>query len=131
MSKRIDLAEVVAHFETLEDSRSSVNLRRPLPSVLVISLLAVLAGADGPTSIRQWAEAKQELLLNMLSLPHGLPSRDVFRRVLMAIDPQAFQLCFVEWLKVLRQQNVNDDSSQRPILAIDGKQVCTPTGQGG
>lgn len=121
MSKRIDLAEVVAHFETLEDPRSSVNLRHPLPSVLVISLLAVLAGADGPTSIRQWAEAKQELLLSMLSLPHGLPSRDVFRRVLMAIDPQAFQLCFVEWLKALREQNVNNDSSQRPILAIDGK----------
>ena len=93
MAKRIDLAEVVAHFETLEDPRSSVNLRHPLPSVLVISLLAVLAGAEGPTSIRQWAEAKQELLLSMLFLPHGLPSRDVFRRVLMAIDPQAFQLC--------------------------------------
>jgi len=39
---RID--EVVRHFEELEDPRCEVNLRHPLLSVIVIALLAVLAG---------------------------------------------------------------------------------------
>ncbi len=94
---RFDLSEVVACFEELEDPRSPVNLHHPLPSVIVISLLAVLAGAEGPTGICLWAETKRELLLSVLELPFGIPQKDVYRRVLMAIDPQAFQVCFVEW----------------------------------
>jgi len=33
----------------------------------------VLCGADGPTAIFKWAEAKRELLLKALPLPNGIP----------------------------------------------------------
>jgi hypothetical protein len=39
--------EIVASFEALEDPRSEINRRHPLPSVLVIAVLAVLAGTAG------------------------------------------------------------------------------------
>ena len=52
---RIGVGDVVRHFERLEDPRSSVNRRHPLVSVVVISLMAVLAGASGPTAIARWA----------------------------------------------------------------------------
>ena len=117
---RVDLSEVVPCFEELEDPRSSVNLHHPLPSVIVISLLAVLAGADGPTAICQWSELKKDLLLKVLDLPYGLPKKDVYRRVLMAIDPQAFQVCFVEWLNTLRAQAVVDNAASRPVMASRG-----------
>lgn len=120
---RVDLSEVVACFEELEDPRSSVNLHHPLPSVIVISLLAVLAGAEGPTGICLWAETKRELLLSVLELPFGIPQKDVYRRVLMAIDPQAFQVCFVEWISRMREKSSPVDDSQRPVLAIDGKSL--------
>lgn len=119
-SKRVELDEVVACFESLEDPRSSINRRHPLTSVLTISLMAVLSGADGPTAIRKWAEGKEDWLLEKVSLPFGLPSKDVFRRVLMALQPQAFQVCFVEWLNVLRANGVAADSD-RAVMAIDGK----------
>ncbi len=54
-SIKVDLSEVVCHFEQLEDPRSTINRRHPLTSVIAISLLAVLAGADGPTGIHKWA----------------------------------------------------------------------------
>ncbi len=44
---RIGLDEVVRHFEELEDPRSTVNRQHPLVSVVVIALMAVLAGAMG------------------------------------------------------------------------------------
>ena len=79
------LSEVVSHFEHLDDPRSTINRLHPLPSVLTISLMGVLAGADGPTGIHKWAVLKKGLLLQTLDLPHGLPSKDVIRRVLSAL----------------------------------------------
>lgn len=51
-SVRIGLDAVACHFESLEDPRSEINLRHPLVSVVVIALMAVLAGADGPRPSR-------------------------------------------------------------------------------
>src|SRR5580704_16749099 len=93
--QRVSLDEIVVHFQQLEDPRSTINQRHPLVSVLVIALLAVLAGAGGPTAIARWAALKQEFLLEVLDLPNGIPRKDVFRRVLMALKPAAFQACFV------------------------------------
>ena len=50
LEPRIGVCEIARHFEELEDPRCSVNRLHPLPSVLTIALLGVLAGADGPMS---------------------------------------------------------------------------------
>ena len=88
---RIGLDEVARHFEELEDPRSTINRRHPLVSVVVIALMAVLAGASGPTAIAKWAALKEEFLLETLDLPNGIPCKDVFRRVLVLLKPTAFQ----------------------------------------
>jgi predicted transposase YbfD/YdcC len=115
------LDEVVIHFEELEDPRSTINQRHPLVSVLVIALLAVLAGASGPTAIARWAALKEEFLLEVLDLPNGLPRKDVFRRVLMTLKPAAFQACFGGWLQTLRTEAAAETGVEQPILAVDGK----------
>ncbi|HXZ81461.1 MAG TPA: ISAs1 family transposase [Terriglobales bacterium] len=119
--QRISLDEVVLHFAELEDPRSTVNLQHPLVSVVVIALMAVLAGASGPTAIGRWAALKEEFLLNALNLPNGIPRKDVFRRVLMALRPGAFQACFVNWLKSLRATAATATGVEQPVLAVDGK----------
>jgi predicted transposase YbfD/YdcC len=92
-----------------------------LVSVVVIALMAVLAGASGPTAIGKWAAMKEELLLNTLDLPNGVPRKDVFRRVLMALRPGAFQACFANWLNSLRATAAEATGVDQPILAVDGK----------
>jgi predicted transposase YbfD/YdcC len=119
--RRIGLDEVVRQFQDLEDPRSTVNRLHPLSSVLVISLLAVLAGAGGPTAIAAWAATKQDLLTRVLDLPHGIPGKDVFRRVLMTLQPVVFQACFVNWLKALRDAAAVATGVDRPVFAVDGK----------
>jgi predicted transposase YbfD/YdcC len=121
--RRIGLDEVVAHFQELEDPRSTINQRHPLASVVVIALLAVLAGAGGPTAIARWAALKQEFLLQVLDLPGGIPGKDVFRRVLMALKPAAFQACFAGWLQALRAEAAVATGADRPVLPVDGKTV--------
>jgi predicted transposase YbfD/YdcC len=119
--QQISLDQVIVHFEQLEDPRSTINRQHPLVSVVVIALMAVLAGASGPTAIAKWAALKEEFLLGALNLPHGTPRKDVFRRVLMALRPGAFQACFVNWLKSLRATAAAATGVEQPVLAVDGK----------
>jgi predicted transposase YbfD/YdcC len=119
--QRITLDKVVLQFAELEDPRSTVNRQHPLVSVVVIAVMAVLAGANGPTAIARWAALKEEFLLEALDLPNGIPRKDVFRRVLMALRPAAFQTCYVNWLESLRAKAAAASGVEQPVLAIDGK----------
>jgi predicted transposase YbfD/YdcC len=117
----ISLDEVVGYFDALEDPRSTVNLKHPLVSVVVIALMAALAGAGGPTAIAKWAAIKADFLVKVLDLPNGVPRKDVFRRVLALLQPSAFQACFVNWLQSLRAKAAKATGVDQPILAVDGK----------
>jgi predicted transposase YbfD/YdcC len=119
-STRSRLDEITASFATLEDPRSEINRRHPLPSVLVIAVLAVLAGAAGPTAIARWAKLKQDLLTGLLDLPRGIPGKDVFRRVLMTLKPDSFEACFNAWIARLRAEATAETGVERPIVAFDG-----------
>lgn len=119
--QRVRLDEVVRCFAELEDPRSPINRRHPLVSVVVIALMAVLAGAGGPTAIARWALLKADLLGRVLPLPYGIPGKDVFRRLLMCLRPEAFQACFAQWLQSLRDQAAAARGIDQPLLAVDGK----------
>jgi predicted transposase YbfD/YdcC len=117
----VTLDEVVGLFEELEDPRSTINLKHPLVSVVVIAMMAILAGAGGPTAIAKWAACKEEFLLSLLQLPNGMPRKDVFRRVLATLKPGAFQACFATWLNSLRAKAAEATGVDKPIFAVDGK----------
>jgi predicted transposase YbfD/YdcC len=117
----MEIEDVLRHFDQLEDPRSTINRRHPLTSVVVIAIMAVIAGANGPTAIARWAKIKRTFLEKWLPLPHGIPSKDVFRRVLMALNPEAFQACFLDWLTALRGAATEATGVERPTLAVDGK----------
>lgn len=118
VSKTKSFDSLLAAFDELEDPRSHINRHHPLSVVVIISLMAVLAGADGPTGIRAWAKAREKDLKNLLKIDRGLPSRDVIRRVLCALKPDAFQMCFAEWIATLTGQRSKEESRH---IAIDGK----------
>jgi predicted transposase YbfD/YdcC len=118
---RISAEEILPYFESLEDPRSEINQRHPLMSIIVISLLAILARAQGPTAIAAWANDKKDFLLGLLPLPNGIPQKDVYRRVLQALKPEAFQACFASWLDSLRARAADANEVEQPVFAVDGK----------
>jgi predicted transposase YbfD/YdcC len=115
------LAAIAEQFDQLPDPRCPINLVHPLSSVVVIAIMAILAGSNGPTAIARWAEVKKELLVGGLGLAGGVPRKDVFRVVLTLLNPKVFQACFAEWLKTLRLSAMKNLDIDRPVLAIDGK----------
>src|SRR5438477_3178099 len=120
-AQHVCLDEVSGYFDALEDPRADVNRKHPLVSVVVIALMAVLAGASGPTAIARWAALKEELLGRVLALPNGVPRKDVFRRVLSLLRPDAFQACFANWLQALRARAAAATGVAQPVFAVDGK----------
>ena len=120
----MDAAEIVtaesilAEFSDLEDPRSAVNRVHVLGDIVVISTMAVIAGAEGPKAIGVWAESNKEWLSARLSLPQGIPSHDTIGRVLMALKPWSFQKCFERWIASLSKQH---GDLELDVIAIDGK----------
>ena len=116
---------IVRHFEEMDDPRSQINRLHLLVDVIVISILGVLAGADGPLAIARWADAQEEWLKRYLQLPNGIPSRHTIGRVLQALKPAAFQQCFAAWLSSLCEEPsaVETEQQERPLrqIALDGK----------
>jgi hypothetical protein len=82
---------------------------------MVISIAAVLAGADGWKDIELFGRAKEQWLRQFLTLPCGIPSHDTFGRVFSLIDPQSFETCFRQWVATICELIPGE------IVAIDGK----------
>jgi len=102
-------------FSDLPDPRTTRGKRHPLPSILTLSVLAFMAGADCWTEVELFAKENQAWLEVLIDLPHGIPSHDTFGRVFAALSPVAFEQAFIQWT-----QNLSLASPQR-VIAIDGK----------
>lgn len=120
-----EAVNLVRFFDDLPDPRSSINRLHRLGDVIVIAICAVVATADGPTAIAQWAELNEAWLKTHLALPHGIPGKDTFRRVLSLLSPALFQQCFRAWLAGLtdsgEENEENVEAGEQRRIAIDGK----------
>lgn len=106
---------LIEYFGSIADPRMKRKRRHELVSILAISVLAVLCGAQGFTDIADFGLAKQQWLQTFLSLPNGIPSHDTFARVFAMLDMEKFQAAFLEWTQMVSQL------SEGRLVAIDGK----------
>jgi predicted transposase YbfD/YdcC len=117
----VTLNDITKHFENLADPRSQINRFYSLPDIVVIAIMAILSGANGPTAIAVWAHHHRDFLLAQLSLPNSIPRKDVFRNILSRLNPLVFQACFVNWVQALRDKAMAHLDIERLLLHIDGK----------
>jgi hypothetical protein len=108
-------------FKDLEDPRSTINRRHLLIDLIVICVLSVIAGADGPKAIGIWASSNADWLKRYLKLPGGIPAHDTIGRLLAALKPQAFQSCFQKWIANMEGKGDDDLDDSQEHIAIDGK----------
>jgi predicted transposase YbfD/YdcC len=117
-TKWVNVESIGSYFESLSDPRHTRNRKHLLIDIVVIAVCAMICGCDGPTAIHRWAANRLDWLGRFLTLPNGIPSRDCIRRLLMALQPQAFQKCFQNWIARAVQ---TDDQHTAQLIAIDGK----------
>lgn len=102
------------YFEDLPDPRQRAKVMYPLPEVLLLCLLAVLAGAETITDIARFGEAKLALLRRFRPFAEGTPAHDHLGDILATLDAERFQHCFAAWAASLA-------GVPEGVVAIDGK----------
>lgn len=109
------LPPAIRHFSDLPDPRIDRQKLHPLVDIIVITICAVICGAEDWTEISLFGKAKEAWFRNFLELPHGIPSHDTFGRVFARLDPHEFGKCFQQWIECVREKTNGE------IISIDGK----------
>jgi predicted transposase YbfD/YdcC len=104
------------HFQGLPDPRQRGKVIYPLDEVLLLCLMAVLAGAETIVDIARFGEKKLSLLRRFRPFRDGTPAHDHLGDILATLDAEKFQGCFVAWTARLT-------GAPAEVIAIDGKTV--------
>ena len=102
------------YFKDLPDARQPGKVIYPLAEVLLLCLLAVLAGAETFVDIARFGEKKLELLRRFRPFRDGTPSHDHLGDIFATLDAEEFQRSFVAWVARLTGMPTE-------VIAIDGK----------
>lgn len=111
------LAETTAFlgfFKDMPDHRQPGKVLYPLDEILLLCLLAVLAGAETFTDIARFGEKKLALLRRFRPFFNGTPAHDHLGDIFATLDAEAFRRCFIAWVAALIK-------APAEVIAIDGK----------
>jgi predicted transposase YbfD/YdcC len=104
----------LSHFKDLEDPRQRGKVVYPLEEILLLCLLAVLAGAETIVDIARFGQKKLSLLRRFRAFGDGTPAHDHLGDILATLEAEQFQRCFVAWVAALT-------GVAAEVIAIDGK----------
>jgi predicted transposase YbfD/YdcC len=104
----------LGYFKDMPDRRQPGKVTYRLDEILLLALLATLAGAEGFTDIARFGQKKLDLLRRFLPFADGTPSHDHLGDIFASLDPEAFRNCFVTWVGALTKAPLD-------VIAIDGK----------
>jgi len=110
----VETTAFLAYFKDMPDRRQAGKVVYPLDEILLLCLLAVLAGAEAFTDIARFGEKKLDLLRRFRPFANGTPAHDHLGDIFATLDAQAFQRCFVAWVSALTK-------TPAEVIAIDGK----------
>jgi predicted transposase YbfD/YdcC len=114
LAAQFETTVFLEYFKELPDRRQAGKVAYPLDEILLLSLLAVLAGAEGFTDIARFGERKLALLRRFRPFAAGTPSHDHLGDIFATLDAAAFRRCFVAWVAGLTK-------TPAELIAIDGK----------
>jgi hypothetical protein len=115
MARTFAKSLLMEHLSVLPDPRKETNRRHLLIDILMITVCAVMAGAQGWDDIAKWGVEKEEWLRKFLKLPFGIPCHDVFRDVFMRMHPETFGKAFLTWMTAIRKRTKGE------VIPLDGK----------
>jgi predicted transposase YbfD/YdcC len=108
-------ATIAEHFSSLKDPRIQLKTHHKLIDIIIITICAVICGADDWQEVVDYGKAKHDWLKTFLELPRGIPSHDTFGRVFSLLRPEDFEKCFVNWIHAVFEITGGQ------TVAIDGK----------
>jgi predicted transposase YbfD/YdcC len=108
---------LIEYLSELPDPRVERTRLHPLLDILTLGICAVICGAEGWEDMVLFGRSREAWFRDKLALtlPHGIPSADTFRRVFARLQPQKLQEVFQRWTKQLYVMTEGE------IISLDGK----------
>lgn len=103
------------YFSKIKDKRQESKISHKLIDIIIITICAVICGADGWEDLEIFGKSKFKWLHSFLKLEKGIPSADTFARVFSFIKPKEFEKCFLSWI------NSAVETIKKDVVSIDGK----------
>jgi hypothetical protein len=102
--------------QTIKDYRRKQGQRHKLEVILLIIIMAIMAGAKGERAISRFAKNNKKALIQALKIERKeVPTRCIIQRTIQNVDFSELQQIFYQWaLKIVRIQ-------KKDIVSIDGK----------
>jgi hypothetical protein len=107
----------------IPDPRSRHGRQHPLSAILGLVCCAILCGARSYSAIAQWAQDHDIALMHRLGFTRTPPKMGGIRKVLIALDVEAFEAVLTRWAETLLGRPVATKTSSPEALALDGKSV--------
>jgi predicted transposase YbfD/YdcC len=98
-------------FAQIDDPRQPGKVLYRLDEVLLIAFCATICDGESFIDMEDFGHSQLDWLRRFLPLKHGAPSHDVFRNVMLALQPQALLDILTSWCGELTGKHI----------AIDGK----------
>ncbi len=91
------------------------NILHKLSDIVLLTISAVLCGADDWEAIENFGEDQETWLKKHGSFKRGIPSHDTMNRLFSSIETEHFNNCFIKWVSQLFNQ------TKGQVIPIDGK----------
>lgn len=102
-------------FLSIKDPRVRGRCQYPLINILVMTVCALISGADNWESIALVSNERKKWLSNFIDMSFGVPSALTFARVFSLLDPAEFKQAVQQWMAQFFELLRYD------IIAVDGK----------
>lgn len=110
--------DLIALLQTLTDHRRKEGKRHPLEMVLLIIIMAVMAGSKGERAVSRFAKNNKKTLIQALQIERKeVPSRSVIQGVIQQTDFLELQEIFYSWAIAIIPAKKKD------FFSIDGKAI--------
>ncbi len=111
----MEFKKLMEHISIIPDYRQAWKVEHKLSDILLLTICAVISGAESWEDIEDFGETHLDFLKQYGDFENGIPVHDTIARVVSCISPAKFHECFINWMRDCHSSNDKD------VIAIDGK----------
>ena len=113
---------LLTYLSQVPDPRGRKGRRHALSAMLAAVVCAVLSGVRGYAAIAHWLHSHPVEVWHLLGFTRKPPTRNCFRDLLMALDPDVFEDVLSRW--AADTLNLNPSAEALAAVSLDGKTLC-------
>ncbi len=143
----MELKKLMEHISIIPNYRQAWKMEHKLSDILLLTICAVISGAEGWEDIEDFGETHPDFLKQYGDFENGIPVHDTIARVVSCISPAKFHECFINWMRDCHSSDDKDviaiapvspsggpagrrDSGSRPVAPHAVSACKTPAGAG-